>query len=181
VTDSHSRTDLADADVYDPHAPPPGPPVVVIGCGNLLRGDDAAGPVLIRHLWERGAGEHARLVDGGTAGLDVAFAMRGAERAILIDACTTGSEPGALFRVPAEEVEAIEVPTELHSHAFRWDHALSYGRWLLKDQYPRSIEVWLIEAADVSHGAPLTPAVEAAVERLADDLAERLAAEDRAG
>jgi Ni,Fe-hydrogenase maturation factor len=28
--------------------------VLVIGCGNLLRGDDGVGPVLVRHLWERG-------------------------------------------------------------------------------------------------------------------------------
>ena len=27
---------------------------LIIGCGNLLRGDDAVGPILIRHLWERG-------------------------------------------------------------------------------------------------------------------------------
>ena len=159
---------------YDPLAPPPGPPVVVIGCGNLLRGDDAAGPVLVRHLWELGVGEHARLVDGGTAGLDVAFAMRCAEQVILVDACATGAEPGTLFRVPAEEVEAIEVPTELHSHAFRWDHALSYGRWLLKDQYPERIEVWLIEAGNVAHGAPLSDPVDRAVRALAERLARDL-------
>ena len=27
---------------------------LVIGCGNLLRADDGVGPVLIRHMWERG-------------------------------------------------------------------------------------------------------------------------------
>ncbi len=35
------------------------------------------GPVLVRHLWERGVPTGARLVDGGTAGMDVAFQMRG--------------------------------------------------------------------------------------------------------
>lgn len=166
---------LHDPEVHDPLAPPPGPPVVVIGCGNLLRGDDAAGPILIRHLWDLGADAHARLVDGGTAGLDVAFAMRCAERVILIDACATGAEAGALFRVPAEEIEAIDVPTELHSHAFRWDHALAYGRWLLKDQYPERVDVWLIEAANVAHGAPLTEAVDRTVVELAELLAREVA------
>ncbi|WP_264001449.1 hydrogenase maturation protease, partial [Mycolicibacterium gadium] len=52
----------------------------MVGCGNLLRGDDGVGPVLVRHLWERGVPAGARLVDGGTAGMDVAFQMRGAER-----------------------------------------------------------------------------------------------------
>lgn len=160
---------------YDPDAPIPGPGVVVIGCGNLLRGDDAAGPIVIRELWELGANEHARLVDGGTAGMDVAFQMRGAEKVILVDACTTGSEPGALFRVPGEEVADIPPPTDIHSHAFRWDHALSFARWLLKDQYPDDVEVWLIEIASADHGADLSPPVREAVKRLSRDLAGTLA------
>ena len=160
---------------YDPAAPIPGPSVAVIGCGNLLRGDDAAGPILIRMLWERGLGDHARLVDGGTAGMDVAFQMRGAERVILVDACSTGSEPGALFRVPGEEIADVPPPTEIHSHAFRWDHALSFARWLLKDQYPDRIEVWLVEIASADHGADLSPAVRSAI----DDLAGRIEAEVR--
>ncbi len=159
---------------YDPHAPIPGPPVAVIGCGNLLRGDDAAGPVVIRELWERGVGDHARLVDGGTAGMDVAFQMRGAERVILIDAATTGSEPGTLFRVPGEELSNLPAPTDIHSHAFRWDHALSFAKWLLKDQYPRDIEVWLIEAASTEHGAELSEPVRSTARKLADRLAREL-------
>lgn len=159
---------------YDPEAPIPGPPVVVIGCGNLLRGDDAAGPILIHKLWDLGAGEHVRLVDGGTAGMDVAFQMRGAEKVVLIDACTTGSEPGTLFRVPGEEIADVPPPTEIHSHAFRWDHALSFARWLLKDQYPAEVEVWLIEIASADHGAELSAPVRDAVEGLARRLNEQL-------
>ncbi|MEM8709498.1 MAG: hydrogenase maturation protease, partial [Planctomycetota bacterium] len=158
---------------YDPNAPLPGPPVCVIGCGNLLRGDDAAGPILIRRLWDLGTGEHTRLVDGGTAGMDVAFQMRGAERVILIDACTVGDEPGTLFRVPGDAIADLPAPTDIHSHSFRWDHALAFARWLLKDQYPSEVEVWLIEAESMGHGAPLTEKVAAAVE----DLAQRLARE----
>ena len=155
---------------YDPSAPIPGPPVVVIGCGNLLRGDDAAGPIVIRRLWELGANEHARLVDGGTAGMDVAFQMRGARKTVLIDACTTGSQPGTLFRVPGEEIADVPPPTEIHSHAFRWDHALSFARWLLKSQFPDEVEVWLIEIESADHGADLSPPVRDAVERLARGL-----------
>ncbi|EUA52037.1 hydrogenase maturation protease family protein [Mycobacterium xenopi 3993] len=50
--------------------------MLIIGCGNLLRGDDGVGPIMVRHLWERGMPDGVRLVDGGTAGMDVAFQMR---------------------------------------------------------------------------------------------------------
>ncbi len=147
---------------------------VVIGCGNLLRGDDAVGPTLIRHLWERGVPEGVRLVDGGTAGMDVAFQMRGAARVILIDACATEAEPGVLYRVPGEALENLPPLDGLHLHAFRWDHALAFGRWLLKDDYPEDITVYLIEAARTDFGAPLSPPVEAAMHDLLDRLIEEL-------
>ena len=57
----------------------------MVGCGNLLRGDDAAGPILVRLLADRDLPDGVRLVDGGTAGMDVAFAMRGARRVIVVD------------------------------------------------------------------------------------------------
>ncbi len=150
---------------------------VVIGCGNLLRGDDAVGPTLIRHLWEQGVPDDVTLVDGGTAGMDVAFKMRGARAVRLIDASLTDAEPGTVYRVPGEQVESLPPLEGLHSHQFRWDHALSFARWLLGDEYPEDIAVYLIEAGQTDPGAPLSPAVEAAMHRvgamLREDWAER--------
>lgn len=156
--------------------------VVVIGCGNLLRGDDAVGPVLIRHLWDGGVPDRGVvLVDGGTAGMDVSFKMRGARKVVIVDAAATGSPPGTIFKVPAEELEELPPLDGMHSHAFRWDHALAFGRWLLKDEYPDDITVFLIEVQSVEFGAELTPPVAAAMETVAtmvrqvweDDLAAR--------
>lgn len=137
---------------------------LIIGCGNLLRGDDGVGPVLIRHLWDRGLPPDVRIADGGTAGMDVAFQMRGARRVILIDACRTGAVPGAIFNVPGEALENLPPLTGINLHAFRWDHALAFARWLLKDDYPEEIGVFLIEAEQTEPGAPLSVPVEQAME-----------------
>ena len=104
---------------------PPGCEVLVVGCGNLLRGDDGVGPVLVRHLWERGVPAGARLVDGGTAGMDVAFQMRGASRVVIVDAAATGSAPGTLFRVPGAELAELPPLEGVHTHSFRWDNAIA--------------------------------------------------------
>jgi len=149
-------------------APPESPPVVpvlVVGCGNLLRGDDAVGPLLVRHLWERGIPDGVELVDGGTAGMDVAFKMRGRRKVVIVDAARTGSTPGTLFRVPGEELENLPPVDGINQHAFRWDHALAVGRWLLKDGYPPEVVVFLVEAEGTEPGADLTPAVAAGMER----------------
>jgi hydrogenase maturation protease len=150
---------------------------LVIGCGNLLRGDDAAGPVLVRRMWERGLPDGVRCADGGTGGMDVAFQMRGVPHVILVDACASGSEPGTLFEVPGREVENLPPLTGINLHAFRWDHAIAFGRWLLKDEYPEDVTAYLIEGERYEIGEALSPRVDAAVDRLVDLLFAKLGPE----
>jgi hydrogenase maturation protease len=143
-------------------------PVLVVGCGNLLRGDDAVGPILVRELWQRGVPDGVELVDGGTAGMDVAFKMRGRRKVVIVDAARTGAEPGTVYRVPGEELSDLPPVTGLHQHAFRWDHALAVGRWLLKDAYPQQVVVFLVEAADTEAGAALSEPARAGLARVLD-------------
>ena len=152
--------------------------VLVIGCGNVLRGDDAAGPVLIRRLWEMPqfapslepgvvqTPARVKLVDGGTAGMDVAFQMRGAGRCIIVDACTTGGAPGTVYRVPGEQLASLPDAKGTSSHDFRWDNAIAVGRWLLGPLMPDDIEVYLIEAGNLGFGDPLSDTVSAAVDEV---------------
>ncbi len=149
--------------------PPPGTKpadLLIVGCGNLLRGDDAVGPLLVRHLIDRDLPSWVRLADGGTAGMDVAFSMRGVKKLIIVDACQSGDDPGAIFKVPGEVVEDLPPVTGLNMHSFRWDNALAFGRWLLKDEYPQEVVVYLIEAANLEYGETLSPQVEKGMDRL---------------
>ncbi len=104
--------------------------LLLVGCGNVLRCDDGVGPVLIRQLWERGIPDGVQIVDGGTAGMDVAFRMRGARRVVIVDAARTGARPGTIYRVPGPELADLPPLEGLHTHAFRWDHALALASWL---------------------------------------------------
>lgn len=147
---------------------------LIIGCGNLLRGDDAVGPVLIRRLWECGLPDGVHCADAGTGGMDVAFQMRGAEKVIMVDACRTGSPAGEIFRIPGEQVEQLPPLSGIHLHCFRWDHALAFARWLLKEDYPKHVTVYLIEGAGFEFGAPLSAPVEVAMMKLAARLLDEL-------
>jgi hydrogenase maturation protease len=144
------------------------PHSLVIGCGNLLRGDDAAGPVLVRRLRERGLPEGVECADAGTDGMEVVFRMRGMPEVVCIDACTSGSEPGSLFELSAAECASLPLPAGVGTHAFRWDQALALGRLLLKDEYPPCVRAYLIEGESFAVGAGLSPAVDRAIDRLAD-------------
>ena len=146
--------------------------VLVIGCGNLLRGDDGVGPVLVRRLFELGLPEGMRLADGGTAGMDVAFAMDGASEVVIVDACRSGETPGTLFELPGAEVEVPPL-TGVNMHAFRFDHAIAFGRWLLKERYPEKVTVFLVEGGCFDPGESLSEPVSSAMERLCQLLIER--------
>lgn len=149
--------------------------LLVIGCGNLLRGDDALGPVLIRRLWDSGViPEQVRLLDGGTSGMDVVFQMPKSRRVIIIDACSMGGEPGTVYRVPGSEVEDLPEPGTLGSHDFRWDNAIAFGRWLLGPYFPDEIDIYLVEVQSTAFGAPLSEAAEAGMEVVTEDLLRRI-------
>jgi hydrogenase maturation protease len=92
---------------------------------------------------------------------------------VLIDACASGSEPGSIFEVPGSEVENLPPLTGIHLHSFRWDHALAFAHWLLKDDYPKGVTVFLIEAEKTDLGEGLSPSVDAAVNKVVELLLQR--------
>jgi hydrogenase maturation protease len=159
---------VAPHELLDDGFAPPSCDVLVVGCGNLLRGDDAVGPIAIRELWERGVPDGVRLIDGGTAGLDVAFMMRGAGRVVIIDAAQTGAAPGTVYRVPAEQLAELPPLDGIHTHALRWDHAVAFSSWLLGPERPTDIEVFLVEAGSLEPGAPLTEPVRTSMQQVLD-------------
>lgn len=142
--------------------------IAVIACGNPNRSDDGAGLEVLRLL--RAHGFHARpavsLFDAGTDGMGVMFAARGCRTLIVVDACRSGSEAGAVFEVPGDSLAERHQPT-LTLHDFRWDHALHAGRQIFKDDFPRDVVVLLIEAERLDFGIGLSAPVSAAAVKVA--------------
>lgn len=148
--------------------------ILIIGCGNLLRSDDGVGPVLIRALLDRGLPEGVGVADAGTSGMDVAFRMRGVPHIIFVDACTSGAEPGAIFELPGDEAASAPLEAAGNLHSFRWDHAIPFAKWLLKEDYPTDIRVFLIEAENTAPGMELSATVRSAMNEVVELLFDRI-------
>ncbi|MBS9390205.1 MAG: hydrogenase maturation protease [Dolichospermum sp. WA123] len=136
--------------------------LTIIGCGNLNRNDDAVGVIIAQRLQQYLAENphpNIRIFDSGTAGMEVMFQARGSEKLIILDASCTGSEAGAIFKVPGKELEALPEPS-YNLHDFRWDHALAAGRKIFLDDFPEEVTVYLIEAANLDFGLELSPVVQ---------------------
>lgn len=153
-----------------PFPRPTSAPRLLIGCGNLLRGDDAAGPLVVRRLGSRYCPADLRCLDAGTAGLDVVFAMQGAGEVTIVDACRSGAEPGTILELSGDDLAEIDSSIGLSIHDLRWSDAVAFGRTLFVGEAPASLRVWLVEGAAFEPGSPLTPAVDQAVDRLVERL-----------
>lgn len=156
--------------------------LVVIGCGNLNRSDDGAGVRVVHRLRERYAGAlpaDVRLFDAGTGGIEVMFQARGASALVVVDACRSASEPGAIFRLPGAEIDGAREPG-YSLHDFRWDHAVHAGRRMFGAQFPTDLTVYLIEAGSLGLGTDLGDPVRAAVETVCGHIAARIDARAQA-
>jgi len=139
--------------------------LAVIGCGNPARCDDGVGVAVVRELAKRRAPQDVDLIDAGTGGFDVMFRIRGARRVVIVDACRSGSEPGAVFRLPAREA-MTPVEHRYSLHGLRWDHALFAGSRMFGDAFADHAEVVLVEAREFGFGLELSPPVRAAAARV---------------
>lgn len=142
--------------------------LTIIGCGNSNRSDDGVGVFIAQALQDylrRQPRADVRVFDAGTAGMDVMFQARGSSKLIIIDASTCGSEAGATFAVPGEQLQADHEP-EYSLHSFRWDHALSAGRKIFREQFPTDVTVYLIEAQSLALGLKMSAPVRASADRL---------------
>lgn len=137
----------------------------IIGCGNFDRGDDAAGLLVARRLRELGvastscSGESLALMDG----------WDGADSVILVDAVVSGRQPGT---VSIWDPLASPVPRECFvgsTHAFGVAEAIELARVL--DRLPPQLTLYGIEGAHFEQGAPPSPEVLDAIERVAQEIA----------
>lgn len=150
--------------------------LVIIGCGNLTRGDDGVGPWVAQQLlvWHA---EHPKpsiqIYDAGTAGMEVMFQAKGADALVIVDACLTDSAPGTLYEVPGAELDA-EPDNAYNLHDFRWDNALFTGRKIFGDAFPTDVTVFLIEAQTIEFGIGLSPKVQGTADRVVGKITEKI-------
>ena len=70
-------------------------PVLVLGIGNPLMGDDGAGVELAHRLQERDYGPLVHVEEGGTQGMTLLPLLEDADTLILLDAVRTGALPAS--------------------------------------------------------------------------------------
>ena len=144
---------------------------LVIGIGNAFRGDDGIGLLVAQRLRELALPGVIVLEQSGE-GTALVEAWGAAERAIVVDAVSSGSQPGALHRF-----EVNEQPLPAHfsgrsTHTFGLAEAVELARQL--DRLPPRLVIYGIEGKSFAPGAELSPEVKAAAGTVIEQLAQEL-------
>lgn len=141
--------------------------IVIMGVGNPLKGDDAAGLLCAEALLkgipakERRGVKILRAYDVPENYTGIIRKFR-PTRVIIIDAALAGLKPGEIFVLEKEKI-AIE---EISSHKIPLMVLISY----LEQSIECKVTVLGIQARDLSFGAPVSPIIKTAVKTVADFL-----------
>jgi hydrogenase maturation protease len=91
-----------------------GKPVLVLGIGNVLLGDEGVGVHAVRRLREEQLPPHVTIVDGGTGGFHLLEYFGIYPAIVLIDAASDGNPPGTVSLTRPRY--ASDFPRSLSAH-----------------------------------------------------------------
>lgn len=147
---------------------------LVVCVGNSLVGDDAAGCAVHDRLLRESLPEGSRLLMLGVGGIALMEQVAGESLLIVVDAVQLGAEPGTIHVLDWNDLPQ-ERSGMVSAHGVGLREAIALGRILSPETMPEKVILIGIEGASFDTiGAPMTPAVAAAVESAAAEVRRQL-------
>lgn len=148
-------------------------PTLILGCGNILFGDDGFGCALVQTLERRGIPEHVCLLDVGTGARKILFTLCLSpvrpRRVLILDGLDVGRAAGELF-----ELDPADIPP-LKCDDFSL-HQLPTSNLLRELQEHCGVEVRVLACQTGPLPDQVRPGLSAVVERALPRAAELIAA-----
>jgi hydrogenase maturation protease len=146
---------------------------VVLGIGNIILSDEAAGVRAVEAL-ERGwlLPQNVTAIDGGTSGMEMIEDLSDLDLLIVLDVVKTGAAPGEVVKIAGDEIPVF-FRSKLSPHQIALPDVLASLELL--DAMPREILVLGVEFSSLELGLEMTPTIAAKVPVLAAMAAAELA------
>ncbi|MBN1179661.1 MAG: hydrogenase maturation protease [Anaerolineae bacterium] len=136
-------------------------PILILGLGNPLRGDDGVGPQIVDLLNRQALPPGVTALDGGAGGIGLLHTLEGWERVVVVDAADVGRAPGEVVRFTPERVRLAEQAEGVSIHAAGLADALAMARALDRPLPP--MVIFGVQPERIGWGEGLSPAVAAAL------------------
>jgi len=145
---------MAQSEILNPQSS-----ILIIGIGNVFRGDDGVGILTARKIRERKLSGIQTIEESGE-GTSLIDAWKDRGTVIIIDAVSSGTKPGTIHSFDAA---AQQIPTRFFhysTHAFSLAEAIELARVL--NRLPERLFVYGIEGKNFDAGSGLSPEVKKA-------------------
>ena len=153
-------------DVAIPVSIPGSPkPILVLGVGNILLGDEGVGVRVVDRLMNEPLPPNVEVCDGATAGADLIDLVAGRDKVIIIDAAQTGAPPGTIFRFTPGQVES-DASVILSLHEIGVMEAVHMAG-ILGDG-PKEVVIFAVAPKTISPQLQLSPEIRAVIPRIMD-------------
>jgi hydrogenase maturation protease len=149
-------------------------PLLILGLGNVLLGDDGVGSAAVARLRdEYDYPGDVHVLDGGTLGLALLPYVEEAEAVILVDAIQDDGPAGTFVRLDGDDV-APAVATRLSPHQVGVADLLDGARW--RDRYPGRVALLGLVPESIDLGVGLSAPVAANLDQLIGRVVDEAAA-----
>jgi len=149
-------------------------PILVLGLGNPIMGDDGVGIVALEAFRERyGEPAGVELMDGGTWGMNLLPWIESAGKLLLVDAIRAGLEAGADVRLEGPDLPRV-LGQKLSAHQVDIVDVLTLAQ--VRGTLPADTVALGVEPLVVEMRRDMTPAVRDGAARLPDRIAAQLQA-----
>jgi hydrogenase maturation protease len=105
--------------------------IKVLGLGNILRGDDGIGPVIIQQLEDSKKSLSVQLCDAGSDAFTILDQLLGSEPVLIIDCARMGKKPGTVQKILVKDAKNLpdNLGMSLHGYSLAdvWQIARSLG------------------------------------------------------
>ena len=145
--------------------------ILILGIGNILLKDEGVGVHVVERLKTIPLPENVEVLDGGTAGIDLADFIAGRKKLIVIDAVNAGGKPGTIYRLTKENLD-IKPKAIFSFHEIDFLDAFHISE--VMNSKPEEIVVIGIEPKDMGTGIELSPEIEEQIPRIIELLAAEL-------
>lgn len=131
--------------------------IIVAGVGNLLRGDDGFGVIVVRHLLEQPVPDGVLVLDIGIGGLHLVQALLDpVDALVVIDAMDLGRPPGTVLVVRPDVFDVTTLPlAEKHDQLAGLHYATPERTFMLAKALGVLPPTWMVGCQPVDAEKPL--------------------------
>ncbi|BAI79586.1 hydrogenase expression/formation protease [Deferribacter desulfuricans SSM1] len=148
--------------------------ILVLGLGNLLMNDDAAGLEIIYRLqkhYDLNKYPFLHFMDGGTLGLDIVPHLSDVTHLIIVDAVDLDLPPGTVVKIEGEDIHAV-FENKLSPHQMGLKDILTAAELVdIKSEY---VVMYGIQIKDINMDKEFSKEVENNLDKLENKVKEEI-------